>query len=279
MNYINCQNTVSPTEIIKTIAFWAENTLQHIQSLINSYKGTTAVLREEFRVELERLLNSFKNIYSLYSNEQNTRLSLKPDIFFKENMNFINLLERLKFEGYNGYPDLQQTIFHYLYEQRYVNAIFAVNGNNSNLLITTRFAGMGNYPYICVYNQIYFWSIIGAMHPALLAAVNAFYDATSTYTKEFLTDTTNRFNEVNFALSTLKRPITKPELLKVFEVFEKLNSKFLSFLMLIKQNSPKIYTNPYDTRLPQSFYGTVQHMINEHTLVSEINKGISEKLL
>lgn len=279
MNYINCQNSISPDEMRKAVIFWSLNTFQHIESLLNSADETVATLQPEFQKQLKSLMNSFKRIYDLYKESHNNNLSTKPDYFFKENQKFINLLERLKFEGYAGFPSLQQTIFHYLYEQHYASAVFAVNSNSSNVLITTKYNGMGNYTYICIFNQMYFWSIIGAMHPSLLLENRKFADAITSSAKEFLINTTNQFNSLNFELSELKKPITRANLTKLFEKFEMLNASILNFLIQAKSNSTKVFTNPFGNGLPKAFYGKLQHMIDEHTMVKELNESIAKKLL
>ena len=55
MNYINCQNNLSPQLIRKTIVFWCENTLQHIASLLAAFRGSGAVLNEDFLREINEI--------------------------------------------------------------------------------------------------------------------------------------------------------------------------------------------------------------------------------
>lgn len=277
MNFINCNNLLTPELFFKTVEFWSENSYQHIASLLKSTKGTTAVLQPDFKENLQIFYDEFKRINMLYKSP-NQRLPSKPEPFFKVNENFIKLLERLKFEGFSGYPILQQPIFHYIYEQRYINAIFSMKNNSGNVLITTNFLPFQNFFGGCVYNQMYFWSIIGSMHPSLLMDTNAFYNAINGYAKEFLTNVCNSFNKIAFLLSDTKKPIKRFVLREIFEDFEKLNISFLEFLKLAKSNSPQIYSSPSTLRLSQDFYGKVEHMIKEHTLVKEINQNIKTKL-
>lgn len=274
MNFINCQNNISNEVMIKAVAFWSENSYQHITSLLKSTQGTTAVLQPYFKEELQELYEEFKRINQMYKNK-NGRLIPKPAVFFKINGRFINLLERIKYEGFSGYPILQQSVFHYIYEQRYINAIFAVNNPVGNVLITEYFLPFQNYTYSCIYNQMYFWCIIGSMHPSLLMGNNAFYNAINGYSKEFLTDVCNRFNKIAFNLSQIKKPVKKGALSEIFLEFKELNSAFLEFLKLVKTNNPRIFMNPQNVRLSEAFYSTVEHMINEHTLVDEINKNLA----
>ena len=120
---------------------------------------------------------------------------------------------------------------------------------------------------------MYFWSIIGGMHPSLLLNNNAFYNALNGYAKEFLTEVCNKFNNINFRLSSLKKPVKRNLLYPVFEDFCKLNTEYSEFLNAVKQNSPKIFISPNFSRLPESFYSAVEHQISEHNLVAEINSN------
>ncbi len=273
MNFINCSNQLTPDIMRKSALFWCENTVQHIYSLLKLSTGTTAVLQPFFKEELKKHFDEFKNIYeSLKQNGQ------QINRFLRSNQNFINLLEKMKFEGFSGYPVSQQSIFHYIYEQRYINAIFSLKNPNANVLITFNFLPFYNQNTACFYNQMYFWSIIGAMHPSLLMGNNSFYNGINGYAKEFLTNITNEFGKIDFRLSSLKRNFKKGELSEIFVDFRNLNFSFLEFLKMIKQNSPKILTSQSVVRFSTDFYRGVEHMIAEHSLVEEINQNIAKIL-
>lgn len=276
MNYINCKDICLPEDMRKAVEFWSANTVGHIETLLKLKGSSAAVMRPYFTKGLEESLYSFKKISRLYGGD-NQKLSTKPQLLFAENRKLINLLERMKFEGFGGYPYLQQTIFHYIYEQRYINAIFGVP-NETVGLITVRFSPMGTLPLVCIYNQIYFWSVIGAMHPSLIMGNEKFYRTASLHTREYLTEITNRFNSVCFNLSSLKKPPERVELKKVFEVFCALNSEFLRFLKLIKAGGSGIYAAGSPTDMPQSFYKSLDHIIGEHTLVKELSIAMAQRL-
>ncbi len=276
MNFINCAANSTPELLRKTVIFWSENSFQHISTLLKSPNGTTAVLQPFFKEELKSFYEQFRVINQTFKEKNMPNSSYIQ--FLRLNQNFINLLERLKYEGFSGYPILQQSVFHYIYEQRYINAVFATRNLSGNVLITTNFLPFLNQNINCFYNQMYFWSIIGSMHPSLLMGNNAFYNAINGYSKEFLTEVCNTFNLINFNLSSLKRPIKRNSLVEIFDEFFHLNRTFLEFLKLIKQNSMKIFTTPAMTRLPADFYAAVDHQIGEHTLVDQINQNI-EKFL
>lgn len=276
MNFINCNGVQSPELVKKTVIFWCANSAQHINSLLRSAVGTTAVLEEEFKEQLRIFSDMFLKIKEALNSKQNNS-SLYAQ-FLRANAGFINLLERIKYEAFSGYPILQQSVFHYLYEGRYVNSILGYKNSVGNVLVTTYFLPFLNRTAECVYNQIYFWSIIGSMHPSLIMQNNAFYNAINGYAKEFLTGVCNSFNNINFSLSSLKKPVKKTGLGIVFKEFSSLNKDYLEFLKAVKQTSPKIFTLPSAVRLPASFYEALDHQIAEHTLVTQINQNIGKIL-
>lgn len=276
MNFINCTGTASANLLKQTIIFWCENSMGHVASLLRLNNGTTAILQPLFKEKLKFLGEEFLKIKKALM--ENGLSNAVYNNFAMLNQNFIYLLERMKFEGFAGYPVLQQTIFHYIYEARYVNAVLGIKSRPENLLITLQFAPFYNRVLNCVYNQMYFWSIIGAMHPSLLLGSNAFYNAINGYAKEFLTQTTNNFNLINYRLSSLKRPIKEAALREVFNDFSQINLEFLEFLQHVKQNSIRVFASSTAIKLPQSFYSGVDHQIAEHTLVREINENIGKTL-
>ena len=77
MNFINCENTISNRLVEKTVAFWSENSMQHITSLLRSTNGTTAVLQPYFREELKQISEEFKNFKEIYS-KNTPRQTVRP---------------------------------------------------------------------------------------------------------------------------------------------------------------------------------------------------------
>ena len=118
-----------------------------------------ALSEDEITKELTNLNESFK---------KGERPLAYYQEFLRLNTALINLLERIKFEAFSGYPVMQQSVFHYIYESRYTNAIFGVKNTVGNVLITNYFLPFLNNGLSCFYNQMYFWCIIGSMHPSLL---------------------------------------------------------------------------------------------------------------
>ena len=275
MNYINCKNDLTPELLRKTIVFWCQNSIQHISSFLSAIRGSGAVLNEEFLREIKEIDLVFKSIYSEYSSDKKP-LPSRPLILFKTNARFIALLERIKLETVSGYPIIQQSVYHYIFEQNYINAIFGVTYPQQTPLITVKFAPF--YNNNCIFNQMYFWAVIAAMHPSLLLNNSDFAAALNGYSREYLKETVNNFNTVCFRLSSLNKPNNKKELSKIFENFRQLNNSFLSFLISAQKGSPKIFTATLKPSFSESFYKGVQHMIDEHTLVRELCDGLSEML-
>lgn len=275
MNYINCQKNLSPAVIRKTIVFWCENTLGHISSLLASFRGSGAVLAEEFLREIKEIELIFKSVFEEYSSNK-ANLPREPAILFKTNTRFISLLERIKLEAVSGYPILQQSVYHYIFEQNYLNAIFGVSIPPRSPIITVRFAPF--YNNNCVFNQMYFWSVIGAMHPSLLLNNSDFAAALNGYSREFLRDIVNNFNKVCFMLSSANTTVNKKILLKIFLNFQQYNKEFLNFLISAQSGSPKVFTSSVAKSFSSGFYKSIAHIIGEHKLVLEICEGIGEIL-
>ena len=275
MNYINCQNSVSPALMRKTIIFWCENTLGHISSLLSAFRGSGAVLNDEFLREIKEIELLFKSVFEEYSSSK-TNLPVRPAVLFKTNSRFIALLERIKCESVSGYPILQQSVYHYILEQNYINAIFGVVTPLNTPIITVKLAPF--YNNNCIFNQMYFWSAVGSMHPSLLLNNSDFAAALNGYSREFLRDTVNGFNAVCFKLSDLSKATNKKELSKIFKDFQQLNDNILGFLEAAYSGSARVYTSTSPHRFSDGFYKGVRHMIAEHKLVSELNCSIAETL-
>lgn len=275
MNYINCQKNLPPETVRKTIVFWCENSIQHIASFLSAIKGSGAILNDDFLREIKEIDMIFKSIYEEYSSTK-TGLPARPAILFKTNTRFIALLERIKLEAVSGYPILQQSVYHYIFEQNYINAIFGVTVPQNTPIKTVKFAPF--YNNNCVFNQMYFWSVIGSMHPSLLLNNNDFATAINGYSREYLIDTANGFNAICFSLSDMNRMNNKKELTKIFENFCQLNNSFLSFLISAQNGSPKVFAATGKPSLSEGFYKGVKHMINEHRLVNDLCDGLKEIL-
>ena len=272
MNYINCKKALTPELLEETVKFWAQNSYQHIGSILNSYTKDIPV-PNVFENELKRLKKVFTMIYDKCCNTKNTNeLSLISAAFLHENKNFINLLERIKFEAFNGYPIISQSIFHYIYEHRYINAILSKNTPDNNVLISLYFKPFKDSTLLCIYNHMYFWSIIGAMHPAILLGISPANDVLPTALSNKLKNTTNKFNTIAFMLSSLEKPISTNELSDIFINFESVNDEFLHLLTDMITGKEKVLPDIFNTVLPESFYGSLSHMIAEHTYVNKLNK-------
>lgn len=273
MNYINCKQVLTPELLEETIKFWSQNSYQHIGVILNSYENTSAILSNTFKEELMRLQKAFISIYKKLDDIKNSKeRSLILSAFLHENQNLIKLLERLKFEGFNGYPILSQNIFHYIYEQRYINAILSNNSKDANVLITLRFKPFKNVKLSCIYNHMYFWSIIGAMHPAILMGISPANEVLPTHLRNKLTNIKNKFNAIAFILSNQKKPISSKEISDIFINFESVNNEFLKLLIDMQNGKEEVLPDIFNTVLPESFYGAISHMIAEHTYVKNLNK-------
>ena len=116
------------------------------------------------------------------------------------------------------------------------------------------------------------------MHPSLLLNNGDFAAALNGYSKEFLRDTVNGFNNICFMLSECGKTSNKNKLLKIFKNFQQLNINFLNFLESAYNGSARVYTSTSPQRFSDSFYKGARHMIAEHKLVCELNEGIAKIL-
>lgn len=267
---------------IETIRFWAKNSYEHIDVLLNSAEPNGAILQESFEDEMKRLFTSFQSIYNdLGEVKRDTNVYYMVKRFLSVNDHLIALLERLKFEGYNGFPILYEATYHFLYEQMYVKEIFKplmytrdVHPQDVVMHASFRRMGLGTNPLQCIYGQIYFWSMIGAEHPSLVmnVAPDEMKQLPKSTVKEFK-HITNRFNNVAYALSSIYPKLNNQNLLAVLEDLRVLNRDFLNFLSNFK-NNPQ-YLPPFLKRqLPELFFGVLEHIIDEHQYVEALVKKI-----
>lgn len=247
----------------EAIEFWATNNKEHIEVLLNSAAGAGANLYPEFKQQLMSLKRDFSTIAEDAANN-----NMVMQRFMQKNKELIKLLERLKFEGYNGFPILYEAVLHFIYEAKYaadaINSIYTIYGPSS-VLFTVRLRGMGVGSGLleCCYGQMYFWSLIGAQHPSLLMNVTPKEaSALPRNTRELLWSFTNDFNRLTYSLSGMYPKLNRNGLLKIHDEYMELNEEFLRFLNNFKTNQTMV---PYTLRptLPQLFTGVLDHIIHE----------------
>lgn len=281
-----CQLNFPTRSIMDSVEFWSENSFEHIDVLKQSGEPNSAILQPYFQKNLNKLFNSFKNIHDQIIENKNENKNfnemLMPYInhnqfiilksFIETNLLFIHLLERLKFEGYNGFPVLYEVTYHILYEQLYVQEIFKpyngfMEASTPDVLIQAKFRnmGLGNTPLQCIYSQMYFWSIIGAEHPSILTNVTSKEIAELPEdTIKLMTDYANQFNTVTYQLSLIYPTLNSYNLSEVYEIFKSLNEDFILFLKNIDSNYiPKDVLRT----LPEIYFSIKQHIIEEHEYV------------
>lgn len=255
---------------IEAIAFWATNSAQHIQVLLVSPQSVGAILYPSYNRKLESLAQDFQRI----ANEiectyprNDRRLTAE---FLQKNSEFICLLQRLKFEGYNGFPTLYQAVLHFIYVAEYANDIIqavrprATYGEPSVLYqMQMRRKGVGNTPLECCYGQMYFWSIVGAQHPSILMTVTPDEEAAlPKTTRDGFTYFINRFNSINYELSNKYPKLNRKDLREINSVYLETYREFLNFLLCFKGDDALL---PYSLRkcLPRIFFELLDQIIHE----------------
>ncbi|WP_105615157.1 BAR domain-containing protein [Vallitalea okinawensis] len=260
---------------LEAVKFWAQNSYEHIEVLLGSAEPNGATLYPYFAEELEKLYKAFKEIYkTLDKNQYDENPYHMLHYFIETNRYFIRTLERLKFEGFNGFPILYQVTYHILYEQLYVQEIFksmlySKSKGPEDVVIQAIFRkmGLGNSPLNCIYGHMYFWSLIGAEHPSIIMNVtptekNQLPEVTIEKFYEFR----DRFNGCAYQLSSIFEDLDQENLREVYKDFKKYNEDFLAFLEAFKED-PKYLPEELKASLPDLFYGTLEHIIEEHEYV------------
>lgn len=278
MDFINCCNTFTDSLILNTIEFWSKNSFEHIDVLLHGYEGTGAILQPSF----EEALTEYDSIFH-YIHETSKTLRTSKQIkellkkFLSLNQQFLLLLQRLKFEGFNAYPILYEVVYHFIYEGQYIADLFRplgfiVNKPNCSVIINTCYKA-NTYMQTnleCIYNNIYFWSIIGAEHTSILATISPIENDLPQKTKILLTEHANSFNAINYQLSTIYSRLNRNNLMNSFYEFITTNSNFLGLLENFETDDSPLLPAPLKTQLPQFFYTILTHIISEHTYIQTI---------
>lgn len=269
---------------IETIRYWAKNSYQHIDVLLNSAKPNQGILFESFNNDLKRLYKSFQNIYDeLADVKRDTNVYFMIKRFLIANDHFIILLQRLKFEGFNGFPILYQVTYHILYEQMYVKEIFRPlmstgDVQPDNVIINSNFRRMalGTNPIQCIYGQIYFWSIIGAEHPSIIMNIspNEMDQLPRKTIKEF-DNIAKEFNKINYKLSTIYSRLNNMNIGIILKEFDNVNKEFLELLDMFKTNVQQLPAN-IKNNLPKLFFSILEHIIKEHEYAELLTDKIME---
>lgn len=127
--------------------------------------------------------------------------------------------------------------------------------------------GLGNSPLDCIYGHMYFWSLIGAEHPSIIMNVTPTEKSQlPEVTIEKFYEFRDRFNGCAYQLSSIFEDLDQKNLREVYKDFKKYNEDFLAFLEAFKED-PKYLPKELKGSLPDLFYGTLDHIIEEHEYV------------
>lgn len=270
---------------IYAVDFWATNTYEHIEVLLKSASGWCATLYPQFKDILEQLYKDFKKIVYEIENGPNVNHPYLIRDFLEKNKYFITILERLKFEGYNGYPMLYEAVLHFIYEAKYANDVIG-EANSINLesqpcvlyQIMLRSIGIGNNPMECSYGQMYFWSLIGAQHPSIIMNITPTESmALPVTTRETFAYYIRKFNDICFELSNIYSKLDKSGLRIIYSVYEDTYVEFLKFLINFK-TCDDLLPNPVRKAFPPIFFGVLEHIIDEAEDAIMIGQKIKEYL-
>ncbi|OOB79444.1 MAG: hypothetical protein BEN18_03975 [Epulopiscium sp. Nuni2H_MBin001] len=279
-------------ELVSTLKFWANNSYEHIEVLQNAYKTVGATLQPSFQQELQILFNAFKNIDSQIDNDKiPTNLDNLYQLFMDNNQVFIELLENLKFDGYNGYPVLFETVQHFIYEQLYAIQVLSkgyakmyeeqlftldfilgpIKIQKQNMFSTTL-----NTNVTSLIGATYFWSLISAEHTSIIANVSPIESNLPVITTDLLTKLRSAFNHVNYALSNIDK--IADGFISVVDNFLQLNDSFLIMLNNFKVDDSKFVPNSIKKDLPPLFDGVLNHIIHEQERAGILINALKQNL-
>lgn len=263
---------------LEAVKFWSQNSYEHIDVILSASGPAGVVLYDDLKDELKILFDVFKSIYDRLSKDY-TKVKPYPTIteFLLANNELVTLLQRLKFEGLNGFPILYEAAYHFLYEQLYIAQIFRavaynLSFNPESVVINADFRdrGLGDSTMECIYGQIYFWSLIGAEHPSLLMNVTTDEESQlPIYAIERLTTFTNEFNDINHELGMNYDGMNIEELKTIFTKFQGINEQFLGVLQEMTVNTQYL-SDQLKAKLPQIFYDVLEHITQEHNYVLDL---------
>ena len=260
MEYIDCANRLTDNIIRNTINFWSKNSFEHITSIMNLSKNSGGILYPEYEKNLKGLFDKYQNLYEDTSKSKNTNIYFLSKVFLDTNQEFICLLEKLKFEGFNGNAFSFEKLYHWLYEQKYAKglilSVYPIKDKYcENLLFTTEFYKTNPFRTLnkCIFTQLYFWSIIGAQHPNFILDENTRNSVPEKIRISF-DNTCASFNLIAFKLSNIINMQNKNELRPIYDFFKKTNDNFLYYLYDLKNYTSK----------------DLNHIISEHTYLKDL---------
>lgn len=286
MDVINCTDNFSERLVLDTIRFWSENSYQHIEVLLNSATPQGPYLYKDFEKDLKLLFKKFKGYYK----DTDTTNSLTELIFLMNNFlhtndYFIKVLEKMKFEGFNGFPDAYQTVYHFLYEQRYIKELFrpieyTPGIDPASVVIHAHFKklGLGITPLECIYNQMYFWCIIGAEHPSIIGGVSPAEEMLPKTTKNLLLKVTKEFNNIAHQLSSVYANLSEDNLRIILREFTTVNKEFLKLLEKFDEKNSQYLPDSIKKQLPKLFFGVLEHIEDEHKYALHLAKRFEKYL-
>ena len=279
MKYLTCGANGTVEEAMNTIQFWSENSFQHIDTLL-AQNGESEYFNKNIENQLSNISKEFKGYYkSSKSRNQLMQINKLMKEFVSTNSNLIEIFQRLKFEGLNGYPLLYQEIYHFIYEQLYINCLFknyvAIKPmTNTSVIINAIFNEKQYYKnkMHCTYSTLYFWSLIGAEHSSIIETSIPNGMMLPKKTKDMFLKFKQDFNTMNFDLSQMYDDMNKTKLDMIERKFLKLNKEFLEFLNAIKTQNALLFPNLENISIPSMFDGLLEHIISEHKYIKEIFK-------
>ncbi|OON97826.1 MAG: hypothetical protein ATN36_02625 [Epulopiscium sp. Nele67-Bin005] len=266
--------------VVNTLKFWANNSYEHVEIIQSAHNAVGATLEPMFAEQLQRLYQEFDTVnMNILYNQYPSNFSELFDKYLTANKEFLALLESLKFEGYNGYPSLYETVQHIIFEQLYthqvlMNSNFPTNFELNLEIDPNMFTTELNSQVTDLKGAMYFWSLIGAEHTSIISTASQFDDNLPDITKNILAYFRTTFNSFNYVLSN-------PEASYVGYInvladnFVEVNVQFLSVLNNFKNSNSTLLPNTIKVTLSPLFGLVLNHIIREHERVIELMRAFN----
>ena len=274
MPYLSPTSKPSNTLFADTLTFWSEHTSKHISILLSIAEGTGAVLFYDFKKSLLELRETFNQLHTQLLTQKDNSLSktLAPK-FLTANKHFITILERLKFEGFNGYPILIELIYHFILEASYAQKVLSYRGYQSPAC-STPFTTTLNLPFKstlhAISTHLYIFSLCSAQHTSVILNISPLEILLPESTRHLLQTQKNEFNGINFDISQAYDSLTSAILSKQVHSFTELNTKFCDLLSDFKCPSSTLFPEPIKAQLPPVFFDILFHFVDEHTYIANV---------
>ncbi len=302
MHYVTHLHQPTPSLLSQTLCFWSEMTLHHIDVLLHIFEGSGAVLFFDFQKSLTALLEQLNTLDACHPSTSTLPLDKAPtpdgrsrstssspfktssttvkgelNQFLAINQQFISLLERLKFEGFNGYPILLEIIYFFLLEATYAQNLFtsiAYEKQRSSVPFRMSFTFNTKNPLAITYTHLYFLATISTHHTSIVLTISPLEILLPDTTRNMIHNYKNQFNALTFDTSQCFSHLTSSDLSRLLNAFIPLNTSLIEVLEEFRRPSSTAFPRQIKEQLPDIFFEMLLHFIATHHYFDSLCKDL-----